>query len=160
VVLFAYDLVVCRRRENMRNNVQSGLEVVVRGQLQYTRLLSQSLPVAPLVLHAAAEQCLLSLPQSSCLHSTYSKYQHIARPIMRLIKTDSKEVIETSSDSIPPYVILSHTWSRVDGDEVTFQDMTMSPEKAKKKPGYAKIDKCCAKALEDQFDYVWIDTCW
>jgi hypothetical protein len=79
---------------------------------------------------------------------------------MRLIKTDSKELVDTSSDSIPPYVILSHTWSRVDGDEVTFQDMTMFPEKAKKKPGYTKIEKCCAKALEDQFDYVWIDTCW
>jgi hypothetical protein len=60
MVLFAYDLVVCGRRENIRNNVQSGLEVVVRGQY-CLRLLSQSLLVAPLVLHAAAELCLSRL---------------------------------------------------------------------------------------------------
>ncbi len=79
---------------------------------------------------------------------------------MRLIKTDSKEVVDISTKLVPPYVILSHTWSKVDGDEVTFQDMTLSPGKVKSKLGYAKIEKCCAKALEDNFDYVWIDTCW
>lgn len=77
---------------------------------------------------------------------------------MRLIKTDTKEIIYVSTDIVPPYAILSHTWGN-DGDEVTFQEMTLSPDKAKTKPGYSKIEQCCTKAREDQFDYVWVDTC-
>jgi hypothetical protein len=78
---------------------------------------------------------------------------------MRLIKTDSKEVVHISSSIVPPYVILSHTWEQ-DGGEVTLQEMMEFSEKAKTKPGFSKIEQCCAKAREDQFDYAWIDTCW
>ncbi|KAH8888965.1 HET-domain-containing protein [Thozetella sp. PMI_491] len=78
---------------------------------------------------------------------------------MRLIRTDeSKEIVEFQAAPYPPYVALSHTWGKV-GDEVTFQEMTHCREEAVKKPGFAKIDQCCKRAREDQFKYVWIDTC-
>lgn len=41
--------------------------------------------------------------------------------------------------------------------EVTFQDIH-SPV-AKEMEGYAKIVNACAAARNDQFEYIWIDTC-
>jgi len=41
-----------------------------------------------------------------------------------------------SKDTIPPYMILSHTWG-VDAKEVTFKDLINST--GKDKPGYKKI---------------------
>lgn len=81
---------------------------------------------------------------------------------MRLLRTVSSplEVIEFTEDTTPPYVILSHTWGPP-SEEVTLQELSLAPESAeKKKPGYAKIKQCCAKAAEDGFDYAWVDTCW
>jgi hypothetical protein len=52
------------------------------------------------------------------------------------------------------YVILSHTWG--DG-EVTFDDIDQP--RARSMAGYKKIQRCCQQAMEDGFDYVWIDTC-
>ncbi|KDR71709.1 hypothetical protein GALMADRAFT_74688, partial [Galerina marginata CBS 339.88] len=54
----------------------------------------------------------------------------------------------------PPYAILSHTWG--DG-EVTLQDFETPA--AASTAGYAKIKKCCERAIQDGFKYVWIDTC-
>ena len=60
-------------------------------------------------------------------------------------------------DSIPPYVILSHTW----GDaEISFHDLLNDVEsKLEQSEGYQKIRSCCALAAREGHEYVWIDTC-
>ncbi|OBZ69667.1 hypothetical protein A0H81_10442 [Grifola frondosa] len=55
----------------------------------------------------------------------------------------------------PPYAILSHRWRR---DEVLFRDIQDLPH-AKTLKGYSKVSHACAKAVEDGFDWIWIDTC-
>ncbi|KAK4505903.1 hypothetical protein PRZ48_003868 [Zasmidium cellare] len=52
------------------------------------------------------------------------------------------------------YAILSHTWEH---DEVTFDDVQNG--RAEGKSGYRKIDLTCLQALEDDLQYVWVDTC-
>ncbi|KAF2203847.1 HET-domain-containing protein, partial [Delitschia confertaspora ATCC 74209] len=56
----------------------------------------------------------------------------------------------------PPdhYAILSHTW---DVEEITFDDI--HKPHAKSMAGYSKVERCCQQALQDGFQYVWIDTC-
>ena len=76
---------------------------------------------------------------------------------MRLLKTDTLELVEFVG-RVPPYVILSHTWG---SDEVSFKDLgTVSKSALKKRAGYAKIVGCCARAIEDGYEYAWVDTCW
>jgi hypothetical protein len=57
-------------------------------------------------------------------------------------------------DNIPDYVILSHTWG--DG-EVAFEDIAQPH--AQKMVGYDKIIGCCRLAVNDSFEWAWIDTC-
>lgn len=52
------------------------------------------------------------------------------------------------------YAILSHRWAE---EEVTFDEIHL-PE-AKSKQGYRKIEHTCVQAVNDGYDYVWIDTC-
>ncbi len=61
-----------------------------------------------------------------------------------------------SADDVE-YAILSHTWG---DDEVVFRDMK-DLEKAKKKAGWAKIEKSCLLALarEPPIMHAWVDTC-
>ncbi|RYP50925.1 hypothetical protein DL768_003650 [Monosporascus sp. mg162] len=73
---------------------------------------------------------------------------------MRLLNVHSREPEEYIGDDIPPYAILSHTWS---DSEVIFQDLS-KPDLATK-PAYAKIEGCCQQAIRDGHGYVWIDTC-
>jgi hypothetical protein len=56
---------------------------------------------------------------------------------------------------IPAYVILSHTWGQ---EEVTFDDISNPARRAKMK-GFAKIVGCCKQAVQDGFEWAWIDTC-
>lgn len=87
---------------------------------------------------------------------THRIYPHLS-PIMRLINTKTLKLGEFSGKDVPPYAILSHTWG--DG-EVSFQDMQDEAGKAaRKKPGYLKIERCCAIAAQDGFEYAWVDTC-
>ncbi|KAK3356695.1 heterokaryon incompatibility protein-domain-containing protein [Lasiosphaeria hispida] len=74
---------------------------------------------------------------------------------MRLLKTDTLELVEFIG-RVKPYTILSHTWG---DDEVTYQDLISSRAAAKKKAGYAKIAGCCARAVDDGYEYIWVDTC-
>ncbi|RYP78366.1 hypothetical protein DL771_000551 [Monosporascus sp. 5C6A] len=80
---------------------------------------------------------------------------------MRLLRTrpvvmeSSLELEEFFDNEIPRYAILSHTW--IKGEEVTFQDIQKSRYERKK--GFAKILGCCARALGDGYDWVWVDTC-
>ncbi|KAJ4986591.1 het domain protein [Stagonosporopsis vannaccii] len=56
----------------------------------------------------------------------------------------------------PPYAILSHTWGDTD-DEVTFQDIKSGT--ATSKPGYEKIKFCAEQIVNDNLEYIWVDTC-
>ncbi|CAM6000362.1 unnamed protein product, partial [Sphagnum balticum] len=73
---------------------------------------------------------------------------------MRLIYTESLDVVQFSDADIPRYAILSHTWEE---EEVTLQDMQGVHPTSKR--GYDKVKRCCAFARADGFEYVWIDTC-
>ncbi|KAL1844595.1 hypothetical protein VTK73DRAFT_2240 [Phialemonium thermophilum] len=56
------------------------------------------------------------------------------------------------------YVTLSHRWRRNADEEVTFQDMA-DLSRARLKPGFHKIQRTCAKALDKGVGYAWVDTC-
>ncbi|KIW23155.1 uncharacterized protein PV07_11375 [Cladophialophora immunda] len=76
---------------------------------------------------------------------------------MRLINTQSLELEEFIGGTVPPYMILSHTWAENNDDEVSFQDMG-SPSRVFK-PGYEKITHACHLASDQNVGHVWIDTC-
>jgi hypothetical protein len=66
--------------------------------------------------------------------------------------------------SVPDYVILLHRWSSQSSEECTFEDMTKTPVSdskcpARKKQGFLKIQGACRMALEDQYSWIWIDSC-
>ncbi|KAI0140473.1 HET-domain-containing protein [Xylariaceae sp. FL1272] len=73
---------------------------------------------------------------------------------MRLINCRTLS-IEEHIEQIPPYAVLSHTWS--DG-EVSLQDISNLSSTAEL-PGYRKITQTCARALQQGIEYAWIDTC-
>ena len=71
---------------------------------------------------------------------------------MRLLNAQTKTLEEFFEKDIPPYAILSHTWSK---DEVLFKDIM----KGRYTNDSEKIEGCCREALKNGLDYVWIDTC-
>lgn len=73
---------------------------------------------------------------------------------MRLLHTTTRTLSEFFGKKIPRYAILSHTWGE---QEVSFQDLSRPDHR--QQSGYSKIDRCCALAASDGWDYVWIDTC-
>lgn len=78
---------------------------------------------------------------------------------MWLLNVDSLELEEFHGEllsDIPPYAILSHTWSE---DEVSCRDVWRGLEGARKKKGFSKIEGCCEMARNNGLGYVWIDTC-
>ncbi|PMD36310.1 HET-domain-containing protein, partial [Hyaloscypha variabilis F] len=72
---------------------------------------------------------------------------------MRLLNAHTKRLEEFFEKTTPRYAILSHTWGE---DEVTFRefDPILGPRRTS-----AKLEGCCAQALADGYNYVWIDTC-
>jgi hypothetical protein len=75
---------------------------------------------------------------------------------MRLLNAETKELVQFLPNKIPPYAILSHTWSSDPNEEVLFLDIG----KEEAKPAYEhKVAPACKKALKRGFGYVWIDTC-
>jgi hypothetical protein len=73
---------------------------------------------------------------------------------MRLLNTGTLKLQEFFDKEVPDYAILSHRW---EDDEVSYQDLRT--DKNKHGAGYRKILRCCAKALQDGYMWVWIDTC-
>src|SRR5438105_1716016 len=57
---------------------------------------------------------------------------------------------------IPPYAVLSHTWSLHD-EEVTFKDILK--DRGKSKAGYSKTRFCGKQAKKDDLEHFWVDTC-
>ena len=77
---------------------------------------------------------------------------------MRLLKAETKELVQFLPNQIPPYAILSHTWSSDPDEEVLFSDI--GKEEAEQKPAYQqKVIPVCKKTLKRGIEYVWIDTC-
>jgi hypothetical protein len=60
-----------------------------------------------------------------------------------------------NNNDIPPYAILSHTWT--DGQEVTYNELLAGTGVIKS--GYAKIRFCGEQAARDGLEYFWVDTC-
>lgn len=76
---------------------------------------------------------------------------------MRLLRRKSNgdfELVTFNTDDLPPYAILSHTWT--DG-EVTYDELVA--ETGKNKAGYDKIRFCGERAAADNLQYFWVDTC-
>ncbi len=65
------------------------------------------------------------------------------------------ELVTFNNDDIPPYAILSHTWT--EGQEVTYDELVAGGGTSK--DGYAKLRFCQERAAHDKLDYFWIDTC-
>jgi hypothetical protein len=73
---------------------------------------------------------------------------------MRLINVKTLELEEFFDIHVPPYAILSHTWS--DG-EVSLQDWA-DRKNRRFKPGYGKLIGACRQAEIDELQYLWADT--
>ncbi|KAI0120104.1 heterokaryon incompatibility protein-domain-containing protein [Nemania sp. FL0031] len=74
--------------------------------------------------------------------------------VKAFIESQIVELHEFFGDDIPHYVILSHTWGK---EEVTFRDLQHPAHK--EKAGYAKIEQMCYLAIQEQLNWIWIDTC-
>ena len=83
---------------------------------------------------------------------------------MRLLNARTKKLSEYFDANRPSYAILSHTWGI---EEVTFEEINRDSDEQEQpassniaaKQGYKKIEGCCAQALQDGFEWVWVDTC-
>lgn len=60
-----------------------------------------------------------------------------------------------NGNDLPPYAILSHTWS--EHEEVLYDELVAG--KTKNKAGYAKLRFCGERAAKDGLKYFWVDTC-
>ena len=79
---------------------------------------------------------------------------------MRLLNSRSKQLELSHPDHPPPYAVVSHRWGD-ESEEVLFGDIgDLDGAQAKGKGlGYEKILGSCAQALQDGFNYIWLDTC-
>ena len=77
---------------------------------------------------------------------------------MRLLKRTPKndlELVPVDDDHLPPYAILSHTWS--EDQEVTYNELVDGT--GMNKTGYRKILFCVDRAAGDGIENCWVDTC-
>jgi hypothetical protein len=78
---------------------------------------------------------------------------------MRLLRVEEGSgysLTEFSSNEIPPYTILSHTWG-ADHDEVSFRDLQEGT--GKEKIGHQKLAFCAERTMRDGLEFFWVDTC-
>jgi hypothetical protein len=80
---------------------------------------------------------------------------------MRLLHTSTFQLELFMPEQVPDYVILSHRWS---AEEIVFSDFTfgdiMLPEHpARTKAGFRKVVGACSLAAQDQYEWIWIDSC-
>jgi hypothetical protein len=73
---------------------------------------------------------------------------------MRLISTKSRKLNEFFDNDIPSYAILSHRWEQ---DEVSYQDFLKG--RKMEGAGHVKILNFCNVALQDGYEWGWVDTC-
>jgi hypothetical protein len=75
---------------------------------------------------------------------------------MWLLNTTTLSLSSFPEDSIPIYVILSHTWG---SEEISFQEIRQPDAQVVSKAGYLKVKQCCDQAVADGFEYAWVDAC-
>jgi hypothetical protein len=75
---------------------------------------------------------------------------------MRLLLTIGQpfSLRDFGDENAPPYAILSHTWA---DEEFLFSDVQNGSVSSKKR--VAEVLGCCAKADEQGFEWILIDTC-
>ena len=90
---------------------------------------------------------------------------------MRLLNTSTLDFHDFFDSNIPEYAILSHRWGAEEASLQDFERHLHQKEQGSPPPGqtaedpfeghegFAKIKNCCALALKDDFQWVWIDTC-
>lgn len=78
---------------------------------------------------------------------------HVKMRLLRHTSEDDFELV-AFTNNIPPYAILSHTWTN---DEVSYNELAAGT--GKNKAGYDKIRFCGERAAHDGLQYFWIDTC-
>jgi hypothetical protein len=62
-----------------------------------------------------------------------------------------------SDDNIPRYAILSHTWEN--DQEISIRQWEeRGTRDISHKTGFVKIERFCAQAARDGFEWVWVDT--
>jgi hypothetical protein len=77
---------------------------------------------------------------------------------MRLLKRsmrDDFQLVSFDDENVPPYAILSHTWT--EGQEVLYNELVTGV--GKDKTGHAKLRFCSERAAADGLEYFWVDTC-
>lgn len=80
---------------------------------------------------------------------------------MRLLHTETLRLELFIPECLPEYVILSHRWS---AEEVIFEDfqsgeMLSEDHPARHKAGFKKILDACRRAQQDDYEWIWIDSC-
>jgi hypothetical protein len=77
---------------------------------------------------------------------------------MWLLNTTTYELSDFTGQELPPYAILSHTWSN---SEVLFRDMETFPISVPttQKLGFVKVSQFCKMAKTYGFEYGWVDSC-
>ncbi|CAN9166711.1 unnamed protein product [Alternaria alternata] len=81
---------------------------------------------------------------------------------MRLLNTRSLEFsCVYVPNRVPDYVILSHRWG---SEEVTYADIIQAPlseptSVTRNKSGFLKVQGACALALQNGYEWIWIDSC-
>lgn len=76
---------------------------------------------------------------------------------MKFINCRTLQTEEYFGSQIPKaYAILSHRWEK---DEAVYQDFEKPPEATAQKAGWIKVRKFCSLALEEGYEYAWVDTC-
>ncbi|KAL5324627.1 hypothetical protein ACEPPN_009173 [Leptodophora sp. 'Broadleaf-Isolate-01'] len=80
---------------------------------------------------------------------------------MRLLHTKLLEVQTFISAAVPDYAILSHRWG---GEELTLKDLVDDPvsdprSKARNLSGFSKVQGACNQAINDGYNWIWIDSC-
>jgi hypothetical protein len=81
-------------------------------------------------------------------------YERIRMRLLRHKSNDDFELATFNTDDLPPYAILSHTWTDA---EVTYDELVAGTGKSK--AGYDKIRFCGKRAAADNLQYFWVDTC-
>ncbi|KAF2859714.1 HET-domain-containing protein, partial [Piedraia hortae CBS 480.64] len=76
---------------------------------------------------------------------------------MRLLDARTYKLKEFPDDALPPYAILSHTWTE---NEASFEELHhASKVRVKVNRVYKKLAGACFQARKDGLDWLWIDTC-
>ena len=73
---------------------------------------------------------------------------------MRLINTETLTLKQFYDTDLPKYAILSHCWG---DEEVSFSDLSRNV--ALEGAGLTKIRQSCRLAVNDGYEWIWIDTC-